>query len=146
MAIDVLKSQAGQVAARRDRGLGRRTSDATAHWRLSSDQEEISVKAVHTPWGYAEKITPYPHGIIHYSTASHGGFFVPLPLCAKIPTAVLDKTYNRQGHMGWFEQRSDWCIVVHYFGADMHEPANSREYARRLFEAQFAPGAPPDAS
>jgi hypothetical protein len=106
----------------------------------------MPMKAVHTPWGYAQQITPYPHGIIHYSTASHGGFFVPLSLCAKIPTAVLDKTHNRQGHMGWFEQDADWCIVVHYFGADMHEPANSREYARRLFEARFAPGAPPDAS
>jgi hypothetical protein len=74
---------------------------------------------IQTPWGIADFATEYAHGIVFFSTPSHGGFHL-LPernaeVLAKFPGF---RTFS--GAVGWYEEDCDWALVAltfpHLFG------------------------------
>lgn len=61
-----------------------------------------------TPWGYSQSATRIARGIMHYSTASHGGYHVsPTRLTAMGPLAE-----SPFAGAGWFEEDCDWARVA----------------------------------
>jgi hypothetical protein len=83
----------------------------------------------HTPWGPAQDVIPVANGegIAFVSTASHGGYYVPAAMLAKMPLAARLASFNGQGLVGWFEEDCDWCLVVlsfpDLFSKDNHDAA-----------------------
>lgn len=65
-----------------------------------------------TPWGTAQWATSYGAGVIHYSTASHGGFHVSPSLLASIPAYLQTADKYADGTAGWFEEDAAWAIVT----------------------------------
>ena len=61
--------------------------------------------AMSTPWGAAQTTKKYAHGIISYSTASHGGFHL-----SKTRQAEMPEVLRNPG--GWYEEDCEWCKVV----------------------------------
>ena len=68
-----------------------------------------------TPWGIAQKMKVVCPGIIHYSTASHGGYHLDEPTNDKIPTSIKRATFGQLGLKGWYEEDLDWAFVVLFF-------------------------------
>lgn len=75
-----------------------------------------------TPWGPAQHSHPYARGIIGYSTAGHGGYHVSKTRMAslKAPFDVLLAPWKTRKGDAWFEEDSDWSLVVAAF-ADLFD-------------------------
>ena len=73
-----------------------------------------------TPWGMSQSAEDIGGGIISYSTAGHGGLFVPTPLLAEMPDALRCNCYA--GGNWWFEEDCEWALVAlaypQYFTAE----------------------------
>lgn len=89
-----------------------------------------------TPWGRTETVTDIGAGILHVTTASHGGYFVPRNLNILIPLPWRTHTFAARGMMGWYEEDCDWCCVALAFPTTF--PAHAAEAARRMFNATIA--------
>jgi hypothetical protein len=73
--------------------------------------EYVGEQGPHTPWGVAESATVFAPGIVFYTTASHGGFYLApernAALLAKFPG------FRRfSGSVGWYEEDCDWSAVA----------------------------------
>lgn len=68
-----------------------------------------------TPWGKADMVTRYTLGINFYNTPGHGGFHVSKKLNKRIPEYFRTATFGQLGNRGWYEEDSDWAIVVTVF-------------------------------
>jgi hypothetical protein len=68
-----------------------------------------------TPWGPAQTAEEIAPGIILYSTASHGGYFLSKAANAKVPAILKNSTFGGQGLKGWYEEDCDWAIVGYIF-------------------------------
>lgn len=68
-----------------------------------------------TPWGTAQTAEEIAPGIILYTTASHGGYFLNKNANAKISSVLKNSTLGRQGLKGWYEEDCDSAIVVYTF-------------------------------
>lgn len=68
-----------------------------------------------TPWGKAEEINEIADGIVSYSTASHGGYFLATSRNSKVPLCLKKSTFGQLGLDGWYEEDCDWAIVVFTF-------------------------------
>lgn len=80
-----------------------------------------------TPWGTAQTAEEIAPGIILYTTASHGGYFLNKNANAKVSPVLKNSTLGRQGLKGWYEEDCDWAIVVYtfreYFNDKVHQAA-----------------------
>ena len=69
-----------------------------------------------TPWGPAQTVevvgTHQGHQIVHVTTASHGGYYVPLPLLLAIPPAYRLRAQQWSGSPHWFEEDCEWASVA----------------------------------
>lgn len=72
-------------------------------------------KSRKTPWGKAQTETVIAPGIVKYTTASHGGYYVSAELNALVPKSLKKATFGRMGVKGWYEEDADWAIVVYIF-------------------------------
>jgi len=63
-----------------------------------------------TPWGKAQNRTLFSDGIVLFSAAAHGGYWVPKSTISKWPAALRDfKTIDPPQ---WFEEDCEAAIVV----------------------------------
>lgn len=92
----------------------------------------------YTPWGAPDTVEPIgTNGIAFVSTSSHGGFYVPPALNARVPAEHRVISFNRQGEAGWYEEDCDACLVVLAFPSLFDADAVAR--AREAFDHWFAP-------
>jgi Domain of unknown function (DUF7007) len=69
----------------------------------------MSTQRIDTPWGPAQDKRPIGEGIVCYSTASHGGYYVPPEKLAEMPAGFADGLWAGPG---WFEEDQDWALVA----------------------------------
>ena len=81
----------------------------------SKQKTEIRLVASETPWGKAQLAQEIGPGIIRYSTASHGGYYLYPATNAKVPPVLKQSTCGGLGLQGWYEEDCDWAIVVYTF-------------------------------
>ncbi len=70
------------------------------------------MKNMNTPWGRADYVREIGNGILSVSTPSHGGYYVPPAMVARMPEAAR-ATFC--GVSGWFEEDCDWALVAMSF-------------------------------
>ena len=63
-----------------------------------------------TPWGPADTAREIAPGIIFYSTASHGGYYVAPERVAQMPPPLRD--FKPFAAPNWYEEDCDWSIVA----------------------------------
>ena len=93
-----------------------------------------------TPWGKSQEETEFPGGIRFVSTASHGGFKVPLPLLDRMPVKVRSATFRGLGLQGWFEEDCDASLVPVWFpeSFSVEQVAHAIEFRGVLVERGLA--------
>jgi hypothetical protein len=70
------------------------------------------MERLNTPWGVADQVDRIgDKGILHVSTPSHGGLFVPAELLERMP-AALRGSNSYSGCGNWFEEDVEWAIPV----------------------------------
>lgn len=68
-----------------------------------------------TPWGVAEFVSHIGEGIWSVDTMSHGGYFVPTELVAKMDPAKVAYSAEWSGSPNWFEEDCAVAFVVEAF-------------------------------
>lgn len=87
----------------------------------------------YTPWGTAQEVTNHgKEGIAFFSTASHGGFYVPFTLVHTVP-GLAD--FRPWAGRGWFEEDCDAQLVVACFPAAF--TSEQVKFARRMVLEQM---------
>lgn len=76
---------------------------------------DVRLVSSDTPWGKAQSAEEIGPGILKYSTASHGGYFLDTIANAKVSPIFKKATFCQQGMRGWYEEDCDWAIVVYIF-------------------------------
>ncbi len=76
---------------------------------------DVRLVSSETPWGKAQSAEEIGPGIIRYSTASHGGYFLNAAANAKVALLLKQATFCQQGLKGWYEEDCDWAVVVYTF-------------------------------
>jgi len=89
---------------------------------------DVRLVSSDTPWGKAQSAEEIGPGILKYSTASHGGYFLDTIANAKVSPIFKKATFCQQGMKGWYEEDCDWAIVVYTF----REHFNARQYSAAL--------------
>jgi hypothetical protein len=86
---------------------------------------ERAKPVVETPWGPAQTTKEYAPGIVFYSTASHGGFYLSQVRVASMPKCLREFVPfggEQPGPGRWFEEDCDWAVVAlafpQFFSAD----------------------------
>lgn len=74
--------------------------------------DDVRLVSSETPWGKAQSAEEIGPGIIRYSTASHGGYFLNAAANAYVAPQLKKSTFGGQGLKGWYEEDCDWAIVV----------------------------------
>ena len=95
----------------------------------------------HTPWGPAQSAEVRANGIVFYSTASHGGFYLDKDRLAVMPDYMKGATFGGNGPH-WYEEDCDWAMVAVVFPEDFpHEYKQAsdtlRNWQPRIFERLF---------
>lgn len=65
----------------------------------------------HTPWGAPQDVSPKADGIVFFSTAGHGGYWLDSVRFAELKRKFPDWV-SFGGNERWFEEHSDICAVV----------------------------------
>jgi len=80
---------------------------------------------VQTPWGPSQTATEIAPGIIAYTTASHGGYWLSPERIASMPKCLRDFVPfggPQSGPGRWYEEDCDWAVVAlafpQFFPAD----------------------------
>ena len=68
-----------------------------------------------TPWGVAQTVKVIAPGIVFYSTATHGGYYLDEKTNERMPDFIKAATFGQQGFQGWYEEDLDWAFVVLVF-------------------------------
>ena len=76
---------------------------------------DVRLVSSETPWGKAQSAEEVGPGIIRYTTASHGGYFLNATANGKVSPILKKSTFCGQGLKGWYEEDCDWAIVVYTF-------------------------------
>jgi hypothetical protein len=78
---------------------------------LAEPEESMTRYDVYTstPWGAAQTAKAYGKGIVMYTTASHGGFYVSSGLLRRMAKDMRGDAY---ASLGWFEEDCAWSMVV----------------------------------
>ena len=82
-----------------------------------------------TPWGAPAAAFECGRGIIEYTTASHGGYYVPPEILAQWPEPV--RNAGTFAGRGWYEEDCDWSLVA-VAEPDIFSPALVFEAVRML--------------
>lgn len=64
-----------------------------------------------TPWGSSQTVDRFACGVLFASTASHGGFYVPLALLEKMPAAARAYARRWSGSEHWYEEDCAYHLV-----------------------------------
>lgn len=92
-----------------------------------ANQSFVRYASSDTPWWQAQSADEIGPGIVRYSTASHGGYFLNKAANAKVPPSLKKSSFRGQGLSGWYEEDCDWAIVVYsfkdYFDAEHYAAA-----------------------
>lgn len=76
-------------------------------------------RASSSPWGPIQTVEPLGPDVAAVTTASHGGLRVSLTALARLPEAIRETLYSRNG---WFEEDCDWALPYLALGLDAFEP------------------------
>ncbi len=71
-----------------------------------------------SPWGPIQSVEPLGSDAVSVTTASHGGLRISLAALARLPEAIRETAYSRDG---WFEEDCDWALPYLALGLDAHE-------------------------
>jgi hypothetical protein len=63
-----------------------------------------------TPWGPAQTSTEIAPGIVAYTTASHGGYYVSPERVSTMPKSLRD--FKPFAGPNWYEEDCDWAVVA----------------------------------
>lgn len=84
------------------------------------------------PWGHIQSSRIVAPGIVHITTASHGGYRLDEPTYHAMPPHLRECSFTKDQ---WFEEDCSWCAVVlafpHHFGPGMVEAA--RQTHERMY-------------
>lgn len=82
-----------------------------------------------SPWGTLESVeTTDARGVLFVSSPSHGGYWVPPALRARIPArAIAGASFGRDMAEGWYEEDCAWAIVALFIPEAF--PANAQDVA-----------------
>ena len=87
-----------------------------------------------TPWGVADTAEHIGLGVYLVTTPSHGGYYLPPAVNARVPAHWQAITWNNgQGREGWYEEDCDWALVA-LAVPELFIP-EERTIARRIAEA-----------
>lgn len=75
----------------------------------------IPPRGTWTPWDFAQTVRDYGLGIKCYTTASHGGFFVPIELMDRVSAWGRKYAERWSGSQLWFEEDCAWAYVADAF-------------------------------
>lgn len=92
------------------------------------DRRKLDLKGSETPWGACEEAVSYGEGVISYSTARHGGFWVSPERQAKMPPALYRDTQ-------WYEEDCEQALVTLSFQElfTSYEISAAEETLKRYF-------------
>ena len=76
-----------------------------------------------SPSGPIQTVTPLGPDAVSVTTASHGGLRISLSALTRLPAAIRETAYSRDG---WFEEDCDWALPYLAPGLDAHEPDAAR--------------------
>lgn len=85
-----------------------------------------------TPWGRAQTHENIGRGIMHVTTAGHGGYFVPEYMLGSIPENRRNFAAAWSGSEQWYEEDCAWAAVALAFPDTF--PPEAQESARRTLE------------
>ena len=71
-----------------------------------------------SPWGPVQTVEPLGPDAVSVTTASHGGIRVSLTALSRLPEAIRQTAYSRDG---WFEEDCDWALPYLALGLDSYE-------------------------
>ena len=93
-----------------------------------------------TPWGPAQSADHIGEGIVHVTTAGHGGYYVPNAKMCAIPRHAQRYAAQWSGSRNWYEEDCAWAAVAlafpHLF------PARALPVAEEYAARYFSPPAP----
>jgi hypothetical protein len=76
-----------------------------------------------SPWGPIQTASPLGPEVVVVTTASHGGLRLSAAAFARLPQAIRQTAYSRDG---WFEEDCDWALPYLALGLDAFEPDAAR--------------------
>ena len=83
---------------------------------ITSGRNKVAIPdgaPAYTPWGAVQTVDEIADGILHYTTAGHGGYWLRPEKQAKIPAVLRNApTFGDNGSRGWYEEDCDWCLVA----------------------------------
>jgi len=81
-----------------------------------------------TPWGKTQTVDEIADGIVHYTTASHGGIWLSKKRRDEMPAALQ----NADCYAGnqWYEEDVDWCIPTLAFPAEFATHYGAEQFQR----------------
>jgi hypothetical protein len=85
-----------------------------------------------TPWGTPDRVEQVAEGIVFVSTMSHGGFYLSADRNAKVSLAWRRGSFNGRAMDGWYEEDSDYALVVLSFPELFDE--RQKGEAKRTFD------------
>ena len=71
---------------------------------------KTAARGAYTPWGTSQHSEPIAPEIVFYSTAGHGGAFVPPDIRAEWPAALRDFPTFTGGN--WYEEDCDLHMII----------------------------------
>lgn len=77
----------------------------------------------HSPWGHPQDRSPVAEGIVFFSTASHGGYWLSAKRRAAMPYQL--KAFKTFAGGNWFEEDCDAIVVVLAFPTEFSADAVS---------------------
>lgn len=69
-----------------------------------------------TPWGKPTNFRVLSQGIAVFATSTHGGIWLSSELNNLVPVELKERTFQKLGFEGWYEQDNDAQIVLTLFG------------------------------
>ena len=76
-----------------------------------------------SPWGPIQTVAPLGPDVVSVTTASHGGLRVSLTALSRLPEAIRQTAFSRDG---WFEEDCDWALPYLALGLDAFETDAAR--------------------
>lgn len=98
----------GGHAATDEANFRREVEEFALHHHEKSMLGRQAAPNASTPWGPSQTATCYYEGIISYSTAGHGGFYVASDL-----NELIDAAWRERD--GWYEEDEMWAVVAFTF-------------------------------
>jgi hypothetical protein len=71
------------------------------------------MSAPDTPWGEAQTANIHDSGIVWYSTAGHGGLFIPMSKARTLLSSAAMSEGIRWKSGYWFEEDVAWMVVAY---------------------------------